>query len=138
MQQNPFQNWAQTPPQSDLFQIEQAFIHTKPVTPPVSGSAEVAKKPFSSEPLLSLGQQDQHLMESLAQKISDKLIDAIEKRELIVDRAKLEELKVDNQLMARHIYSLLQNREIQGKQLNHLQKEKNKLKKLFWKFYIQQ
>ena len=149
-QQNPFSNWSKQQSKTDIHQIEQAFLNGAgqsfavpktnftPSQSDVSALALAQQNKAEALSKASLAAQDKHFIEQLATLISDKLVDAIDSKELLVDRAKLEELKVDNQLMARHIYSLIQNRDIQNKQLGHLQKEQGKMKKLFWKFFVQQ
>lgn len=127
-EKNPFKFWTESLGQvQNLDGLETVFHQTHhPSANLTEGLAE--------DPAIV----DLTTIDELAKRISKRLLDTIETQNLIVDRAKLEELKMDNQLMAKHIYTLLQKRGIQEKQLTHLQHEQGKLKRLFWRFYYRE
>jgi FtsZ-binding cell division protein ZapB len=137
-QENPFSTW------SDAFSFSKELAAIDPA--PVKSGATISRLSTDGDTLElrnkkvdapeALPSRDMQLLEKLADLVSTKLMTAIESNHLLLDRAKLEELKVDNQLMARHIYSLLQKRDITEQQLNHLQTEQGRMKHLFWRFYL--
>ena len=134
---NPFKAWDENFHFSEgLDELEATFHQShKPVSRP---QAPALTEPTITNLTFQSPLVDITGIEELAKRISRKLLETIETQNLIVDRAKLEELKVDNQLMAKHIYTLLQKRGIQEKQLSHMQHEKNRLKHLFWRFYYRE
>jgi hypothetical protein len=117
--------------------LEASLLNTD--TPPsLSSFPSTQSRPKRGEAPAAGLTLDTCAIEQLANLIADNLSRLFEQNNVFADRLKLEELKVDNQLMARHIYSLLQKRGIQDKQVEHLQREQKRWKKLFWKLYLRQ
>ena len=124
------------PVSDDLTQLEQAFCLSslEHSLAPRHNQPETIEE--TQEALLPFMQNNPQQLEQIANLIADKVVQTLQTQQLFSHQVKLEELKVDNQLMAKHIYTLLQKRDLQEKQLTHLQHETATMRKMFWKLYI--